>query len=201
MMTRCAPSERSKGMENSAFSRVVRDLLSNTMAVSGTPLFSSNCPFALQSPNPATKIFGAAPCLKSSAARSGRSRKPPPSTTIASAFTGPLSTVRTCCGKNQANAASAASSKVATTPSEILKHQRLQEFILADGISGEPVVMMGVFCFLPQRMRFENIQHLISGEQPAKHIARAPVQKPELEDVAVEKPQRWTKRQSSRPDA
>ena len=122
MMTRCAPICRSKGMENSAFSRVVCEPHSSVMTFSGTPSFSSSFSFDAQSPFPLTRISGASPCLNNSAARSGLSVIPPPKTTIASAFTGPLSTVSTCWGKNHANTPSAISTKLKAMAS--LKNRR-----------------------------------------------------------------------------
>jgi hypothetical protein len=96
-------------MENSAFSRVVFELHSSSMALAGTPLAISTCHLFVQSPVPLTTILGAVPEWNSSAARDGRSNPPPPNTTSASAWTSPLSTHNICRGKLKPAKARAAS--------------------------------------------------------------------------------------------
>src|SRR5260221_9010594 len=102
-----------------AFSWVVRVLDSNWMSLAGTPAVTRIRRLISSSPRPLTMMRGAAPALNNSAARPGRSCKPPPRTTITSAFTGPLSTHRNFCGKKQAATASKASRT--TTASKVRK--------------------------------------------------------------------------------
>ena len=101
MITRFAPISRSKGMENMAFSNVVRDWHSRRITEAGTPLDSSLCWLVKSSPRPQTMIFRDSPAWYNSAARIGRTAGPPPSTTMTSALTGPESTKSSSCGNRQ----------------------------------------------------------------------------------------------------
>src|ERR1700722_2344089 len=92
---------RSMATENSAFARVLRDLDPVCTAAAGTPMGINSRRLESQSPRPLQMTSGAAPCLNNSAVRTGRSWEPPPKTISTSAFTSPLSTVKTCCGKNR----------------------------------------------------------------------------------------------------
>ena len=65
-------------MENWAFSLVLSDFGSMSIAEAGTPAATSICRFLAKSPRPLTMILGAAFEWKSSAARAGRSWEPPP---------------------------------------------------------------------------------------------------------------------------
>src|ERR1051326_6552838 len=110
-------------MLNRAFSLVVLDSPSIRIAPAGTPRFTSNRRLSSVSPAPLTRIVLATPARNNSAARVGRSPAPPPSSTIASAFTSPLSTHRHWRGKQ--NATRPATSSSAVTPakiSAILRH-------------------------------------------------------------------------------
>src|SRR6185312_6771004 len=88
-------------MVNCAFCAVVSDFDSSWIAFAGTPCSIKMRRLIASSPAPLTMIRGATPCLKSSAANSGRSCEPvpPPKTIITSALESPLSTQRNSCGK------------------------------------------------------------------------------------------------------